>query len=57
MKKQKRITEEVLAALVERAIEDLHKSGLNNEEIFLIVKEQFGLRYAQKLCEESSNAT
>jgi hypothetical protein len=57
MKKQRKTTEEVFDALVESAVADLHKSGLDNEEIFLIVKEHFGLQYAQKLCEESSNAT
>jgi hypothetical protein len=56
METQRQITEEVLDRLVERAIADLYQSGLNNEEIFLIVREQFGLQYAKKLCKESSQA-
>ena len=55
MEKQRQITEEVLDTLVERAIEDLYKSGLDKEEIFILVKEQFGLQYAHKLSEDSSN--
>ncbi|UCF83592.1 MAG: hypothetical protein JSV50_20900 [Desulfobacteraceae bacterium] len=48
MENQKEITKKLFDAMVHGAIEDLRKSGLDNEEIFLIIEEQFGLRYARE---------
>ncbi len=55
MEKQREMAREIFDALVERAIEDLRMSGLDNDEIFLICKDQFGLQYARKFCHELSN--
>ena len=52
MEGQKEITKKVFDAMVHGAIEDLRKSGLDNEEIFLIIEEQFGLRYAREFCKQ-----
>lgn len=52
MENQKEITKNVFHAMVHGAIEDLRKSGLDNEEIFLIIEEQFGLRYARGFCKQ-----
>ena len=50
MKDKTEILEEDFEAMLSDAIEDLYKTGLGNNEIFKIVKEQFGLSYAHKLC-------
>ena len=42
--------------LLAEAIEDLRKSGVDNEEIFDVVKEHFGLKYAKKFIESSDGA-
>jgi hypothetical protein len=50
MENQREITKNVFDAMVHGAIEDLRKSGLDDEEIFLIIEEQFGPRYAREFC-------
>ena len=42
------ISEEVFETILAEAVEDLRKSGLDDEEMFSIIEEQFGLRYARK---------
>jgi hypothetical protein len=44
------MAQEVFDAMVDEAIEDLRKSGLNIKEIFSIIKDHFGLRYANEFC-------
>ena len=39
--------------MVKEAIDDLRKSGLDNDEIFRIIKDLFGSRYSNKLCSET----
>lgn len=55
MKNKKEILEEDFEAMLSDAIEDLSKTGLSNDEIFKIVKDQFGLNYAHKLCSNLSD--
>lgn len=50
MKDKIEIFEADFEALLSDSIEDLYKTGLSNDEIFKIVKEQFGLTYANKFC-------
>lgn len=53
METQREMPQEVFDSLIDEAIEDLRRSGLDNEEIFSIIKEHFGRRYARKFCEET----
>lgn len=50
MNKKNEILEEDFEAMLVDSIEDLYKTGLSDDEIFMIVKEQFGLTYANKFC-------
>jgi hypothetical protein len=43
------ISQKVFDEMVEEAIDDLRKSGLSNDEVFLIIRDQFGSRYLNKL--------
>ena len=52
MEKQKEITKKFFDGMVHGAIEDLRKSGLDDEEIFLIIEEQFGPGYAREFCKQ-----
>jgi len=54
MSKQKVMSEEVFEAMLDQAIEDLLNSGLDASEIFTIVEEQFGNRYARRFCNKSN---
>ena len=47
------MAQELFDATVDGAIEDLRKSGLDIEEIFHIIEQQFGLLYARKFCDEA----
>ena len=38
------ISQEIFDSMLLDAIEDLRKSGLDGKEVFVIVKEQFGLQ-------------
>jgi hypothetical protein len=50
MENKKVMAQEVFDAMVDAAIEDLRKSGLDMKEIFSIIKDYFGLRYADRFC-------
>ncbi|MEE9420451.1 MAG: hypothetical protein V3W43_13280 [Desulfatiglandaceae bacterium] len=50
MEKKNVMAQEIFDAMVDGAIEDLRKCGLDKKEIFNIIKEHLGLRYADKLC-------
>jgi hypothetical protein len=50
MNKKNEILEEDFEAMLVDSIEDLYKTGLSYDEIFMIVKEQFGPTYANKFC-------
>jgi len=50
MSKQMVISEEVFEAMLDRAIQDLQKSGLDASEVFTIVEEHFGNGYARRFC-------
>lgn len=50
MNKKNEILEEDFEAMLVDSIKDLYKTGLSDDEIFMIVKEQFGPTYANKFC-------
>ncbi len=50
MKDKKEMSEELFAAMLDQAIEDLKLSGLDAGEIYSIVEENFGLAYARRFC-------
>ena len=50
MPEKREIAEEVFAAMLDQAIEDLRLSGLDSAEIYSIVEENFGVAYARRLC-------
>ncbi len=52
MSNKKVISEEVFAAMLDLAIDDLKQSGLEANEVFSIVEENFGTTYAQRFCSQ-----
>jgi hypothetical protein len=54
MEGRREIFQEDFDSLLAEAIEDLQKSGLDHKEVFSVVREHFGLKYAKKFCTESS---
>lgn len=50
MPEKREISEEVFAAMLDQAIEDLKLSGLDPGEIYSIVEENFGPTYARRFC-------
>jgi len=50
MKEKREMSEELFAAMLDQAIEDLKLSGLDAGEIYSIVEENFGLTYARRFC-------
>ena len=52
MSKKRVISEEVFAAMLDEAIEDLKQSGLDAGEVFSIVEENFGVAYARRFCSQ-----
>jgi hypothetical protein len=52
MSKKRVISEEVFAAMLDQAIDDLKQSGLDAGEVFSIVEENFGISYAQRFCSQ-----
>ena len=52
MSKKRVISEEVFAAMLDQAIEDLKQSGLDAGEVFSIVEENFGISYARRFCSQ-----
>lgn len=53
MPEKREISEEVFAAMLDQAIEDLKLSGLDPGEIYSIVEENFGIAYARRFCTHS----
>ena len=53
MPKKMEIAEEVFAAMLDLAIEDLKMSGLDAGEVFSIVEANFGSVYANRFCSNS----
>jgi hypothetical protein len=49
---QQVIAEEVFEAMLDGAIDDLKLSGLSEDEMFSIVENNFGLKYAEKFVGE-----
>ena len=52
MSKKRVIAEEVFAAMLDQAIDDLKQSGLDAGEVFSIVEENFGVSYARRFCSQ-----
>jgi len=52
MSNKKVISEEVFAAMLDLAIDDLKQSGLDAGEVFSIVEENFGTSYATRFCSQ-----
>ncbi|MBW1779813.1 MAG: hypothetical protein JRL30_03650 [Deltaproteobacteria bacterium] len=50
MPKKREISEEVFAAMLDEAIQDLKRSGLDACEVFSIVEANFGTAYARRFC-------
>jgi len=50
MREKREMAEEVFAAMLDQAIEDLKLSGLDPGEIYSIVEENFGMAYARRFC-------
>ena len=44
------MAQEIFDAMVDGAIDDLRKCGLSSEEVYCIVENHFGERYAQEFC-------
>ena len=55
MSKKIEMAEEVFAAMLDQAIDDLKKSGLDAGQVFTIVKENFGNVYANRFCSNPAN--
>ncbi|MFC1822327.1 hypothetical protein ACFL9T_06435 [Thermodesulfobacteriota bacterium] len=55
MESCREILQQDIDLLLVEAVEDLRKSGLDNKEIFSVVKKHFGLQYANKFCIGSSD--
>jgi hypothetical protein len=55
MESVREIKKEVFDTILIGAIEDLRKCGLDDEEIFPIIEEQFGFRCACKYIERTRN--
>ena len=45
------MAQEIFDAMVDGAIEDLRKSGLPSSDVYRIVEDHFGERYAQAFCD------
>jgi hypothetical protein len=52
MQETRLISQEIFDAMVDGAIDDLRRSGVGQAEIYRIVEDQFGLRYARMFCSE-----
>ncbi len=50
MPEKRVISEEVFAAMLDQAIDDLKLSGLDAIEVFSIVEQNFGVAYARRFC-------
>jgi len=50
MDKKNVMAQEIFDAMVDEAIEDLRKSGLDKREMFTVIEEHMGRQYAEKFC-------
>jgi len=50
MTKKPVMSEEIFAAMLDHAIQDLRDSGMDPGEIFAVVEECFGRAYARRFC-------
>lgn len=50
MKSKPVISQELFEEMLEDAIGDLQNSGMNNEQVFVLIKDLFGPHYASKFC-------
>ena len=55
MPKKIEFAEEVFAAMLDQAIDDLKKSGLDAGQVFSIIEENFGNVYANRFCSNPTN--
>ena len=55
MSKKPVMAEEVFAAMLDQAIQDLRNSGMDTGEMFAIVEEYFGSAYACRFCKKSNS--
>lgn len=53
MKQQPIISQDFFEELLKDAIGDLQKSGLTEDQVFLIISDLFGLDYADRFCRAS----
>jgi len=56
MEKNNQIEKDVFDRMINDAIEDLRKSGLEDEEIITIIGQEFGTRYLHHLPEATQKA-
>ncbi len=56
MKKHNQIEKDFFDSMINDAIEDLRKSGLEDEEIITIISQEFGTRYLRHLPEATKQA-
>ncbi|MCD6306042.1 MAG: hypothetical protein J7M32_07115 [Deltaproteobacteria bacterium] len=54
MSKKPVMAEELFAVMLEQAVQDLRKSGMDKDEIFTVVEEWFGSAYACRFCKNSN---
>lgn len=53
MKQQPTISQDFFEELLKDAIGDLQKSGLTEDQVFLTIRDLFGLDYADRFCQAS----
>ena len=53
-RRQKIFPQEFFDTLFEEAVVDLQKSGFNEEEVFSIIENQFGIKYARRFCRQET---
>ncbi|MBW2563858.1 MAG: hypothetical protein JRE29_07465 [Deltaproteobacteria bacterium] len=56
MKKHNQIEKDFFDSMINDAIEDLRKSGLEDEEIITIISQEFGTRYLHHLLKATKQA-
>jgi len=54
MTKKPVMSEEIFAAMLDHAIQDLRDSGMDPGEIFAVVEECFGSAYARRFCRKAN---
>lgn len=53
-KRQKIFPQEFFDTLFKEAVLDLRKSGFKEEEVFSIIENQFGVKYARRFCRQKT---